>query len=147
MKLAEALSERRSILSKMDNVIKDSTRQFKVLDQSQGATLTMSVSETMASLTKRLTDLVTRINETNNSVSLEVFGNSMSLMNAIANKDSRIVELNKLQSLKDSLDDDYRTVEHTCDFGMLSLRMNELREDIRVLDLAIQEANWANDLI
>lgn len=153
MKLAEALSERKSIIGKMNQLKRDSLRAFqhpedKEFDSPRENTaLTVTTTSEIISLGSRLTDLICKINATNNASDVEINGKTMSLMVAIANKDARQIVVDQFKSLKESLDDSYRAVEHDCDIPVLNKVIEEMKEDIRVLDLKIQEANWKYDLI
>jgi hypothetical protein len=153
MKLAEALSERKALIGKMEAVKKQAVEQFtkNAPAETTNVALTVTVAESLRDLAARLTTLICNINLTNNQAIIEIApGKEMTLMSVIANKDSRVILLQQYEKLRDELTnkDYYReTQHHDCDLPLLHKQIAELREEIRSFDLKIQEANWKYDLI
>jgi hypothetical protein len=153
MKLAEALSERKSLIGKMEAVKKQAAEQFIKTDPEDkvNTALTLTTTEALKELAVRLTSLICNINLTNNQALVEITpGKEMTLMSVIANKDSRVLLLQQYEKLRDELNsrDYYREAQHhNCDLPVLHKEIAALKEEIRGIDLKIQEANWKFDLI
>ena len=153
MKLAEALSERKALIGKMEAVKKQAVEQFSKNSPTEtvNSQLTVTVTESLRDLAAKLTTLICNINLTNNQAIVEIApGKEMTLMSVIANKDSRVILLQQYEKLREELNgkEYYREPQyHDCDFPLLHKQIAELKEEIRNFDLKIQEANWKYDLI
>lgn len=153
MKLAEALSERKALIGKMASLRLQSTDTFVWDEDSQVKVKTKETEEVckqLESLAVRLTELIAKINFTNNTSMVEFNDTEMSLMVAIANKDSRVILASQLNSLRSEVSNSGRYDErtkHTLDTAYLDNQIRDLQDEIRALDLKIQEANWQFNLV
>jgi flagellar motor switch protein FliM len=99
----------------------------------------------------QLVELISQINRTNTHASLR---NGVSLTDALAQRDVMKLRLSIFKSIADTAS---RRIEHysrseirnvaTIDIGALRKQTDQLAQQHRELDTAIQEINWLTELI
>ncbi len=156
-KLAEALVERKSLQQKLARLHTRLTVSAKV---QEGETPAENPGELLEEARHVLADiyrLTVAINQTNIQVSLPGGDGSMSLMEAIAERDRLGSEQHVLEQLNNAA-----CIEPTRGYGMtrneikwkatvnvadIQNQIDTLSQNYRLLDTRIQEANWQIELI
>ncbi len=149
MKLAEAL-QRRADLNRRIRQINSRLESNAVIQE--GSEPQEDPAELLAELDRdldELEDLITRINLTNSKVKV----NGETLTSLLARREVMQLRINALRDAADAasrLVDRYRATEirnvSTMKVAELRKRIDDLSGQFRVLDNAIQAANWATEL-
>ena len=149
MKLAEAL-QRRADLNRRIRQINSRLESNAVIQE--GSEPQEDPAELLAELDRdldELEDLITRINLTNSKVKV----NGETLTSLLARREVMQLRINALRDAADAasrLVDRYRATEirnvSTLKVAELRKRIDDLSGQFRVLDNAIQAANWATEL-
>ena len=149
MKLAEAL-QRRADLNRRIRQINSRLESNAVIQE--GSEPQEDPAELLAELDRdldELEDLITRINLTNSKVKV----NGETLTSLLARREVMQLRINALRDAADAagrLVDRYRATEirnvSTMKVSELRKRIDDLSGQFRVLDNAIQAANWATEL-
>jgi hypothetical protein len=151
MKLAEALSERKAIKAKMEEL---KQRIYRNAQTQEGETVTERPEGLIVELraaTERFAALVSRINATNARVALD---GGESLSSAILRKDMlrylHMVCSNLADKATPSQDRysrrEIKTVP-SVDIAALRGQADTIAKEYRLLDLRVQEANWRHDIV
>ena len=149
MKLAEAL-QRRADLNRRIRQINSRLESNAVIQE--GSEPQEDPAELLAELDRdldELEDLITRINLTNSKVKV----NGETLTSLLARREVMQLRINALRDAADAAGrpvDRYRATEirnvSTMKVSELRKRIDDLSGQFRVLDNAIQAANWATEL-
>lgn len=157
MKLAEALNER-AYLKKTFNELKErATANVKYQDGDSGpAEDPNKLIETMDDINKQLYGLIVRINLTNSSTRINDplnSGSEVSLAELIVERDGIMRMINAMTAMRDSTVQRDRYSRNEIKYVM-SIDISKLNEDInmlsrkyRMIDSALQAANWSTDLV
>ncbi|MDM8550194.1 DIP1984 family protein [Desulfobacterales bacterium HSG2] len=151
MKLAEALIERKSVKTKMEEVKK---RIYQNAQVQEGDEPTESPSELLEELnreTKKFEEFVIRINQTNNVAKLN---NGMTIMEALTKRDMLRYKHYIYTNLADKATPpasrySQREIKFVPAVSVSELRKkaDEIAKECRLLDTKIQEANWITELL
>ena len=151
MKLAEALILRADCQKKIQQIKERLLRSAKVQEGEEPAEQPQTLIEELDNVSDRLTDLIQKINQTNSVTILE---NDLTIAAALAQRDSILLKCNIYNSLIQTAavrQDRYGRSEikyvSTVDVAQLQTVMDRMSRDYRQLDTKIQQANWNIDLI
>lgn len=151
MKLAEALSERKAVKTKIEELKK---RIYQNSTIQEGDTPVENPDALMEELKEKVSELealIIRINQTNMTAKVS---EDMTLMEAIVKKDM----LNYLHLIHVNLADkatptserySRREIKHVPNVQIAGIRKraDEIAKEYRLLDMKIQECNWRTDLV
>ncbi|HEX5275538.1 MAG TPA: DIP1984 family protein [Candidatus Rubrimentiphilum sp.] len=151
MKLGEALKLRSDNFKKIDELRARAVASAQVQEGTQAPDSAAKLLEDIERLSAETKDLVQRINRTNVTVNL---ASGQTLADAIVERDFRISLRSQLDAVAKAaaeptqryLRSEIRVVR-TVEPAALREREDVLAREARLLDVAIQEANWSNDLI
>ena len=152
MKLAEALANRADLQRRVEQMRGRLQRSALVQEGESPPENPQELLEEMERLVSELEEYVRRINRTNLSATLS--GGETTLTDALARRDSLTLRYGNLKTLVSAASDRvprYGRAEirilSTVEVGPLRRRMDELARERRELDISIQQANWATDLM
>lgn len=153
MKLAQALIERKALKQKIattqQRVVNNAVREVGTTQETDAA----SLFEANEKLRVEYANLIIRINNTNNSVTIE---SGETISEAIVKRDAakdRLAALEQILSASLKRDNGFRgedrVVYESAFKDRLSIRseIDKAAKFYRELDILIQSANWSNDLI
>ncbi|OBZ16401.1 MULTISPECIES: DIP1984 family protein [Bacillales] len=151
MRLAEALVMRADCQRKVAQI---KQRLGRVIKVQEGEQPSESPSELLDELRRTLGDLTVWVKKINKTNALSAFDTSMSLSEALAERD-RIMQyrniLNELLSEASIKQERYSRQEvkfyTTVEIANLQKEVDELSRKYRELDFKIQEKNWSTDLL
>ena len=150
MKLAEALSIRAEMKTKINNIQSRLNQNAKVQQGEQPAENPYLLIEELDSISDKMTKLIKNINYTN-CMTVE---NGVSLTDMIAEKDvlnKKISVMKNFLSNASSLVNRYSNTEikiqSTVDVAELQKQVDGMSKKLRDLDMNIQRINWTVDLI
>jgi hypothetical protein len=151
MKIGEALTLRSDIQTRIAELMKRLNESARVQEGERPHEDPQKLLQEFDALADELEELVRRINRSNLSVTL---ADGRSLTEALARRDSLTLRHRMLRALAESAGekhDRYSRTEikvlSTVDVAAIRHSADELARERRELDVAIQEANWANELI
>ena len=150
MKLAEALIERADLQKRLDQLEERLESNALVQEGEEPAEDPVSLLAELETLSASLEDLITRINLTNASVTV----NGRTLTALIAKRD---VLTKKIRVTRRFLNTASQTgmrsrgseiiLKSTVPVREMQKTLDELSKSLRETDTAIQSANWSNDLL
>lgn len=155
MKLAEALLEKKNVNARIQEM---STRFSAAAIHEEGEQPEENAQELLLSLEgafARWEALTTSINKTNNTVKV----GDMTMMEALAKRDVLKAEAAHYRSIADGLRNRNRerrmygepatkmVLAEGIEIQSFIKKADALAQELRLLDVAIQAANWANDLV
>lgn len=150
MKLAEALNLRADTAKRLSQLSERLTANAKVQEGDSPAEEPSELLEKLDRLTKQLEELISRINLTNSRTLYE----GKTLTEMIAQKDALSLKSSILRSFLSAASaktDRYSNKEirivSTVNVRELQKKSDEISEEIRKLNVKIQELNWSTDLI
>ncbi|MBD5144611.1 MAG: DIP1984 family protein [Ruminococcus sp.] len=150
MKLAEALNLRADTTKRLSHLSERLAANAKVQEGDSPAEDPSELLEELDRLTKQLEDLISRINLTNSKTLYE----GKSLTEMIAAKDTLSLKssiLRNFLSASSAKIDRYSNKEirvvSTVNVRELQKSSDEISEEIRKLNVKIQELNWSTDLL
>jgi hypothetical protein len=151
MKLAEALAERAALTSRMSQLAGRAAQSARVQEGEEPVESPAALLAEHAALAERLADLVLRINRTNLDVTL---ADGRSLTAALARRDVLRLLIAARGAVADAASaraDRFTRSEvryvAAVDVAAVRGEVDALSKEWRELDVRIQEANWANELI
>jgi len=152
LKLAEALANRADLQRRVEQMRGRLQRSALVQEGESPPENPQELLEEMERLVSELEEYVRRINRTNLSATLS--GGETTLTDALARRDSLTLRYGNLKTLVSAASDRvprYGRAEirilSAVEVGPLRRRMDELARERRELDISIQQANWATDLM
>jgi len=152
LKLAEALANRADLQRRVEQMRGRLQRSALVQEGESPPEDPQELLEEMERLVSELEEYVRRINRTNLSATLS--GGETTLTDALARRDSLTLRYGNLKTLVSAASDRvprYGRAEirilSAVEVGPLRRRMDELARERRELDISIQQANWATDLM
>ena len=150
MKLAEALIERADLQKRLDQLEERLSSNALVQDGEEPAEDPMALLAELVAVSASLEDLITRINLTNASVTVE----GQTLTALISKRD---VLTKRIRITRRFLNSASQTgmrsrgseiiLKSTVPVRELQKNLDELSKSLRETDTAIQAANWSNDLL
>ena len=150
MKLAEALIERADLQKRLDQLEERLSSNALVQDGEEPAEDPMALLAELVTVSASLEDLITRINLTNASVTVE----GQTLTALISKRD---VLTKRIRITRRFLNSASQTgmrsrgseiiLKSTVPVRELQKNLDELSKSLRETDTAIQAANWSNDLL
>ena len=150
MKLAEALIERADLQKRLDQLEERLESNALVQEGEEPAEDPVSLLAELETLSASLEDLITRINLTNASVTVE----GQTLTALIAKRD---VLTKRIRITRHFLNTASQTgmrsrgseiiLKSTVPVREMQKTLDELSKSLRETDTAIQSANWSNDLL
>lgn len=150
MKLAEALNLRADTDKRLSQLSERLTANAKVQEGDTPAENPQELLEELDRLTSQLEDLISRINLTNS----KTLYNGKSLTEMIAQKDTLSLKSSVLRnflSAASAKTDRYSNKEirvfSTVNVRELQKNSDDISEEIRKLNVKIQELNWSTDLL
>lgn len=150
MKLAEALNLRADTAKRLSQLSERLTANAKVQEGDTPAENPQELLEELDRLTSQLEDLISRINLTNS----KTLYNGKSLTEMIAQKDTLSLKSSVLRnflSAASAKTDRYSNKEirvfSTVNVRELQKDSDDISEEIRKLNVKIQELNWSTDLL
>ena len=150
MKLAEALNLRADVSKRLSQLSERLTANAKVQEGDSPAEDPAELLGELDRLTGQLEELISRINLTNS----KTMNNGKSLTEMIAAKDTLSLKSSIFRNFLASASaktDRYSNKEirvvSTVSVRELQKKSDELSEEIRKLNVKIQELNWSTDLI
>ena len=150
MKLAEALNLRADTAKRLSQLSERLIANAKVQEGDSPAEDPAELLEELDRLTDQLENLISRINLTNSKTVYE----GKTLMEMIAAKDTLSLKSSILRNFLASASaktDRYSNKEirivSTINVRELQKRSDEISEEIRRLNVKIQELNWSSDLL
>lgn len=150
MKLAEALNLRADTAKRLSQLSERLTANAKVQEGDTPAENPQELLEELDRLTSQLEDLISRINLTNS----KTLYNGKSLTEMIAQKDTLSLKSSVLRnflSAASAKTDRYSNKEirvfSTVNVRELQKNSDDISEEIRKLNVKIQELNWSTDLL
>jgi hypothetical protein len=152
LKLAEALANRADLQRRVEQMRGRLQRSALVQEGESPPEDPQELLEEMERLVSELEEYVRRINRTNLSATLS--GSETTLTDALARRDALTLRYGNLKTLVSAASDRvprYGRAEirilSAVEVGPLRRRMDELARERRELDISIQQANWATDLM
>lgn len=150
MKLAEALNLRADTAKRLSQLSERLTANAKVQEGDTPAENPQELLEELDRLTYQLEDLISRINLTNSKTTYD----GKSLTEMIAKKDTLSLKNSVLRNFLSAAStkiDRYSNKEirivSTVNVRELQKSSDEISEEIRKLNIKIQELNWSTDLL
>lgn len=151
MKLSEALAERSELTRKLNELRDRVIRNAKFQEGEQPAENPVSLIEEYVKVSYESSELIVRINNTNNQLKLE---SGTAMVHALAERD----RLKNTHSLMKALateatpkQDRYSKKEikfvSSVSVAETQKKADDLAKEYRALDSQIQQANWNSDLI
>ena len=150
MKLAEALIERADLQKRLDQLEEWLSSNALVQDGEEPAEDPMALLAELVAVSASLEDIITRINLTNASVTVE----GQTLTALISKRD---VLTKRIRITRRFLNTASQTgmrsrgseiiLKSTVPVRELQKNLDELSKSLRETDTAIQAANWSNDLL
>jgi hypothetical protein len=152
LKLAEALANRADLQRRVEQMRVRLQKSALVQEGESPPEDPQELLEEMERLVSELEEYVRRINRTNLSATLS--GGETTLTDALARRDALTLRYENLKTLVSAASDRvprYGRAEirilSAVEVGPLRRRMDELARERRELDISIQQANWATDLM
>lgn len=150
MKLAEALNRRADIAKRISQLGVRLNNNSKVSEGDKPAEDPMELLKELELLTEQLEDLIAKINCTNSMIT----HNGSTLTQLLARKDALTLRSSVIRRFLDSASETVQRygrsevkLVSTVDVSALRKKSDSLAEEIRSLNMTIQELNWTNDLI
>ena len=151
MKLAEALIKRADCQKRIEQLRQRLMRSAKVQEGETPPEQPQALIAELDATVNELTDLIERINKTNSITTLE---GSITLSDALAQRDTLMLKRSVYNSLVDAAA--YQQVRYgaseiktfsTVNVAELQTQMDQLSRQYRELDTRIQESNWNTELM
>lgn len=150
MKLAEALNRRADLAKRIAQLGARLDTNAKVTEGDSPAEDPMELLEELSQLTGQLEDLIAKINCSNSMITHE----GKTLTQLLARRDALTLQSSIIRRFLDNAAQTtprYGRAElkiiSTVDVPSLRKESDRLSEEIRQINLSIQEVNWTNDLI
>ena len=150
MKLGEALKLRSDNYKKIAELKARAIASAQIQEGTKAPDSAVELLATITELTEQTQTLVQRINRTNVTVKLR---SGQTLADAIVEREHYLMLRGQLDAVAKAASEPQQRymrseirVVRTVDTADLRKRADELSRQHRILDVAIQEANWANDL-
>lgn len=150
MKLAEALAERADIQTRVQQIRDRLIRNAKVQEGEQPAEEPNDLLKEIDLLITRLEELIYHINETNSKTLCE----GKSLTELLAKRDCLSLKVRILRSFLNEASDlvsrGYTTdikIKSTISVVKKQKELDKLSQELRKLDMQIQQCNWTTDLL
>lgn len=151
MKLAEALAERAALNARMSQLAARATQSARVQEGEEPIEAPADLLAEHGRLADALADLILRINRTNLEVRL---ADGATMTAALARRDVLRLLLNARTAVADAASargDRFTRTEvryvAAVDVAALRADIDRLSKEWRELDVRIQEANWAHELL
>jgi hypothetical protein len=151
MKLGEALKLRSDNLTRIDELTQRAAQNAQIQEGTEPAALPSELIAEIERLSAETTVLIQRINRTNVATRLE---DGSLVSDALATRDRQLALRANLRAIAKAASEPQARfmrseirVVRTVDTAMLLARADGLAKAHRILDAAIQEANWSVDLI
>ena len=151
MKLAEALILRADCQKRIEQLRERLIRSARVQEGEAPPEEPQPLIAQLDATINELSNLITRINQTNSSTTLE---EGMTISDALTRRDTLLLKRSVYNSLIDAAvirQDRYSASEiksfSTVNITELQRQMDELSRQSRQLDTKIQESNWTTELI
>jgi len=151
MKLGEALKLRSDNLTRIDELTQRAAQNAQIQEGTEPAALPSELIAEIERLSAETTVLIQRINRTNVATRLE---DGSLVSDALATRDRQLALRANLRAIAKAASEPQARfmrseirVVRTVDTAMLLARADGLAKAHRILDAAIQEANWTVDLI
>jgi hypothetical protein len=159
--LSEALSDRKQALKEITSLEAQVTAAAVEYEDSPSLEDPTDLITQMGEAIERFRDLSVRINETNNTATIEFEGATVNLMQAIAHRESWLMEHRAGKRIAEAIEEKVygrsryggrRTkdeIKQVDKLGLAELRKrnDEIAARLRRLDLTIQQKNWTTDLV
>ena len=151
MKLAEALINRADCQKRIEQLRQRLLRSAKVQEGETPPENPQALVAELEATVNELADLIKRINKTNSLTNLE---ESMTLSDALAQRDTLMLKRSVYNSLVEAAA--YQQVRYgtseiktfsTVNIAELQTQMDQLSRQCRELDTRIQESNWNTELM
>jgi hypothetical protein len=153
MKLAEALAARSDMNKKLGDLRSRTADNMFSSETSVAAEDSNDLLAQAHSLAVQIMKLVIAVNATNSATVMNVDGEEMSVMKALALRDmlasqhkTLVVALDETSRKRSYFRDDNRGAL-TVSVPQLRAKADEIAGKLRALDLTIQQVNWATELI
>lgn len=150
MKLAEALAERADIQTRIQQLRERLSLNAKVQEGEKPAEDPSNLLQETDLLITRLEELIYRINETNSKTSCA----GKSLTELLAKRDCLSLKVRILRSFLNQasnlVDRGYTTdikIKSTISVVNKQKELDKLSQELRKLDMQIQQCNWTTDLL
>lgn len=150
MKLAEALQERADINRRIDRLRARLSRNATVQEGEKPAEDPAELMKELDACVMRLEELMARINKTNCTVSVD----GKTLTELIARRDALSLQLSAYRSFLDSASSlSVRATRNeikilpTVNVRELQKKVDDMSRDLRLIDNALQKANWTAELM
>jgi len=151
MKLGEALKLRSDNLTRIDELAQRAAQNAQIQEGTEPAALPTELIAEIERLSVETTELIQRINRTNVVTRL---ADGSFVSDALATRDRQLALREKLRAIAKAASEPQARfmrseirVVRTVDTAMLLARADGLAKAHRILDAAIQEANWSVDLL
>jgi len=151
MKLGEALKLRSDNLTRIDELAQRAAQNAQIQEGTEPAALPTELIAEIERLSVETTELIQRINRTNVVTRL---ADGSFVSDALATRDRQVALREKLRAIAKAASEPQARfmrseirVVRTVDTAMLLARADGLAKAHRILDAAIQEANWSVDLL
>lgn len=151
MKLAEALTERKAVKTKIEELKKRIYQNSRIQEGDTAIENPLSLIEELKKETSEFENLIIRINKTNNTAKIS---DEMTLMEAIVKKDMlhylHLIHVNLADKATPTIERySQREIKiiPNVDIGEIRKRADEIAKEYRSLDMKIQECNWKTELI
>lgn len=151
MKLAEALIHRADAQKRIHQLRERLSRNVRI---QEGETPSEDPQELLTELRRTITEFTRLVKQINRTNAVTVFGDGLTLTDALAERDGLALERNTLTALaNEAAQQEFRYGRSEIKFVLmvnvaeLQKRIDDLAKRYRELDTAIQQANWNIDLI
>ncbi len=150
MKLAEALSLRADVQKRLDQIVGRLEHSVKVQEGDSPAEDPIKLLAEMDDLVKQLENLIYKINITNTNTILpggESLTHKMARREVLTKKVNILrTTLNNALQLTDRFSRTEIRIVRTVDIPTLRSQCDKYSEELRLLDVEIQSANWTTDI-
>ena len=150
MKLAVALSERAQIQQDIRALTERLLRNAKVQEGDKPSEDPEKLLKELEDCTRRLEDLIARINLTNSSAKI----GSVSITEHMAKRDALKIKVNTYRDFLSAASDKLQRYSNkeirifsTVDVVQLQKKVDSYSKELRKLDEKLQEANWTVELL
>ncbi|MCP4348032.1 MAG: hypothetical protein GY795_21225 [Desulfobacterales bacterium] len=151
MKLAEALTERKAVKTKIEELKKRIYQNSRIQEGDTAIENPLSLIEELKNEISKFENLIIRINQTNNTAKLS---DEMTLMEAIVKKDMlhylHLIHVNLADKATPSVERySQREIKiiPNVDITEIRKKADNIAKEYRNLDMKIQECNWKTELI
>ena len=150
MKLAVALSERAQIQQDIRALTERLLRNAKVQEGDKPSEDPEKLLKELEDCTRRLEDLIARINLTNSSAKI----GGVSITEHMAKRDALKIKVNTYRDFLSAASDKLQRYSNkeirifsTVDVAQLQKKVDSYSKELRKLDEKLQEANWTVELL